>query len=202
MDLEALFKITHGMYITGAKDTTGRLIGSCIDAVMVVEVDPAQIMISLGKQSYTCENVLKTKELTLSVLSCDASDDLIKNFGMQSSRTVDKWQNIPYHLEMGLPVLNSANSIMTLRVDSVQETTTHYVFLCRIVEVKKQNESDSLVYSEYQKRKKKGNTMTENKKWVCKVCGYVYDGEIPFEQLPEDWVCPLCGVPKSEFVQQ
>ncbi|MCQ2914459.1 MAG: flavin reductase [Alphaproteobacteria bacterium] len=203
MDLDALFKISHGVYITGAKDDNNRLVGSCIDAVMVLEVSPAQIMISLGKQSYTCETLLKSKKLTLSVLSEKVSDEIIATFGMKSSRTEDKWSNMKYHLEENLPVLDEAVSVMTLNVASIQETATHYLFICNVNEAKKQNTEAPLIYANYQQRKQKSKPSTSsNEKWVCRVCGYIYDGEIPFEELPQDWVCPLCGVGKSEFVKQ
>lgn len=202
MDVEALFKISHGVYLTGAKDNNNRLIGSCIDAVMVVEVAPAQVMISLEKSSYTCENILKNKQLTLSVLDEDVSDNIINIFGTKSSKKEDKWAQVSHHLMNDLPVLDAAVSVMYLEVALVQETTTHYLFLCNVKETVKQNEKRPLIYAHYQQRKAKGIKMSENKKWVCTVCGYVYDGEIPFEQLPADWVCPLCGVGKDKFVQQ
>jgi len=89
MDLKALFKISHGVYVTGAQNLQGRFVGSCVDAVMVVEVNPAQILISMGKNSYTAQTVLETRHMTLSVLPADCPDSVIQNFGMQSSQTVD-----------------------------------------------------------------------------------------------------------------
>lgn len=206
MDRQALFKISHGVYITGALDSAGRLIGSCVDAVMVAEVAPPQILISLCKESYTCQNVLKTHELTLSVLPQNISDEVIVRFGTTSSRTTDKWSEGSYHLISGLPVLNEAVATLFLTVLKTMETEHHHIFLCRVVQAQMgQNKMlPPLIYANYQQQKKE-NKMTEqttNKKWVCTVCGYVYDGEIPFEELPEDWVCPLCGEPKSVFVQE
>ena len=202
MDLKALFKISHGVYVTGARDEGGRLIGSCVDAVMVVEVSPAQIMVSMGKNSYTAQNVLKTKRIALSVLPADAPNDLIRNFGMQSSRDTDKWASVPYRLQADLPVLNEAVATLDADVVSVQETATHFVFLCTVKEVVAGTMTDPLIYQDYQNRNRKEEKMSETKKWVCSVCGYVYDGEIPFEELPEDWVCPLCGEGKAVFVQE
>lgn len=199
MDLKALFQISHGVYLTGARDIKNRLIGSCIDSVMVVEVEPAQVLVSLGKQSYTCENVLKNKRLTLSVLDADTSDEVIERFGMQSSRVADKWIPDSFELIHDLPVFKSAVAIMELKVVEVKELQTHFVFLCEVVEVKRGTMKEPLLYNNYQKRKEQ--KMTGQEKWVCSVCGYVYEGEIPFEELPEDWVCPVCGEPKSVFVK-
>ena len=202
MNLEALFKISHGVYITGATDDQNRKIGSCIDSVMVVEAEPAQIMISMNNQSYTCENVLKNKKLTLSVLEENAPLSLIEKFGMQSSRTVNKWADTPHHEINGMPVLDQAVSMMELQVIQTQETKGHKVFLCQVVQIKEGTMGTPLTYNDYQNKKRKEKTMSEEKKWVCSVCGYVYDGDVPFEELPEDWVCPLCGEPKSVFVQE
>ena len=202
MDLKALFKISHGVYITGAKDEKERLIGSCIDAVMVAEVAPCQILVSMGKGSYTAQTVLKTKQMTLSVLPADAEDSLIQGFGVRSSRDADKWADVPYDLVSGLPVLKDAVAGMDLRIAWVQETATHFVLLCDVINVFAGTMKEPLLYQDYQNRKRKEEKMSETKKWVCSVCGYVYDGEIPFEELPEDWVCPLCGEGKSVFVQE
>lgn len=203
MNLDALFKISHGVYLTGARDAQDRLIGSCIDAVMVVEAEPAQIMVSLNKQSYTAETVLKSRNLSLSVLSEETPDSLIQVFGTQTSRSVDKWDGQDYRLIAdALPVLNQAVAVMALRVVQTWETKGHYVLLCDVVQIEPQSMKKALTYSDYQDRKRKEKKMSDTKKWVCSVCGYVYEGEVPFEELPEDWVCPLCGEPKSVFVQE
>lgn len=201
MDLNLLFKISHGLYLTGARDDKKRLIGSCVDAVMVAEVAPAQILISMTKMSYTCQNVLKTGFLTLSVLPDDTSDDLIKIFGTTSSQNTDKWAKTNYDLMDNLPVLRDAVAGMLLKTVSRQETTTHYIFLCDVVRIQGNSNKNPMIYANYQKNKE-NKKMSENEKWVCTICGYVYDGDIPFEQLPEDWVCPLCGEPKSVFVKE
>ena len=203
MNLDALFKISHGVYVTGAKDEQNRLVGSCVDAVMVVEVAPAQILVSMGKTSYTCETVLKTRQMTLSVLSEQTSDDVIRNFGMQSSRTVDKWAEIPHQSVEGLPVLTDAVAYLSLKVANIQETETHYVFLCDVLAAQPLSMKKPLIYQDYKDRKEKNMSETNEKKWVCSICGYVYDptenNNIPFEQLPEDWKCPRCKQPKSKF---
>ena len=202
MDLAALFTISHGVYLTGARDSNHRLIGSCIDAVMVVEASPAQILVSLNKQSYTAQTILKTKHFSLTVLPDDASLDLIQLFGMNTSRTTDKWSAGSYTLTDDLPIYNNAVAGLIVNVESVSETSGHYVLLCSVEQAIPGTMKKPLIYSDYQDKKRKEKTMSETKKWVCSVCGYVYDGEVPFEELPEDWVCPLCGEPKSVFVQE
>ena len=203
MDFSALFQISHGVYLAGARDTTGRLIGSCLDTAMVVEIDPAQVIVTFNNQSYTGEQVSQNKRLTLSVLGQDTSDEIIRIFGTQSSRIADKWEAIPYHFLHDLPVFKNAVAQLELRVVETWKTKTHIVCLCDVLSAEPGESTQSpLLYRDYQNKKRKETKMSDTKKWVCTVCGYVYDGEVPFEELPEDWVCPLCGEPKSVFVQE
>lgn len=200
MDLQALFKISHGVYLTGAKDDTGRLIGSCIDSVMVVEADPQQIIVSMNNASYTMENVLKSGELTLSVLPTDTPNETIELFGMNTSRDTDKWTPTDHILYHDLPVYKNAVSYMCLRVKETFETTGHHVFLCDVVDGQAGTMAEPMLYADYQKRKAAADGSPKH--WRCTVCGYIYDGEIPFEELPDDWVCPLCNQGKSVFVEE
>lgn len=204
MDIAALFKISHGVYLTGAREENGRLVGSCIDAVMVVEADPYQIAVSLSKKSWTCQTLLKTKMFTLSVLPEDASFDLIRRFGFVSSQHENKWDNTPHEIKNGLPFLKNAVACLIAQTNKITETSNHFIFLCDVRDVWAGTMNPPLTYADYQqktKQQERKKTMTE-KKWVCTICGYVYDGDVPFEQLPDDWVCPVCGEPKSVFVQE
>lgn len=149
MDTTTLFKISQGMYITGATDTDGRFVGSVVDAVMIVEFSPAQIFISLNENSYTREVVQKTKMLSLSVLSPACGHELIKQFGFQSSRTVDKWTQTPHDVKNGLPVLQNKVASYILKVISSHETAHHTVFHCDVVEIIPGSMEDPLTYAGY-----------------------------------------------------
>ena len=200
MDLQALFKISHGVYLTGAKEKQSRLIGSCIDSVMVVEADPQQVIVSMNNASYTMENVLQSGELTLSVLSKGTPNDVIGLFGMHSSRDTDKWTQTEHFLFHDLPVYKEAVSYMYLKVKETTLTNGHHVFLCDVVDGEAGTMAEPLLYAEYQKRKT--TSSDQPKHWRCTICGYIYDGVIPFEELPDDWVCPLCNQGKSVFVEE
>lgn len=199
MDLQALFKISHGVYLTGAKDAQGRFIGSCIDSVMVVEADPQQVIVSMNNASYTMENVLKTGELTLSVLPNNTPNDTIELFGMNSSRDMDKWEPTEHILFHDLPVYKNAVAYMYLNVKETLLTNGHHVFLCDVIDGQPGTMVAPLLYADYQVRKA---SEAPQKHWKCSVCGYIYDGEIPFEDLPDDWVCPLCNQGKGVFVKE
>ena len=200
MDLQALFKISHGVYLTGTQDEQGRLIGSCIDSVMVVEADPQQVIVSMNNASYTMENVLKSGELTLSILPADTPDNMIELFGMHTSRDTDKWGPTEHILYHNLPVYKNAVAYMYLKVKETLQTSGHHVFLCDVVDGQAGTMASPLLYADYQARK--ASQSAQPKHWRCSICGYIYDGEIPFEELPDDWVCPLCNQGKSVFVEE
>ena len=199
MDLKALFQISHGVYLTGAKDEAGRLIGSCIDSVMVVETEPQQVIISLNNASYTMENVTRTGELTLSVLPDNTPMETIERFGMNSSRDINKWESTPHFMYHNLPIYKEAIAYMYLNVHKTFKTNGHHVFVCDVIDGQSGQIAQPLLYNTYQERK---NQLTAKGVWYCTVCGYVYDGDIPFEALPEDWLCPLCQQPKSVFIKK
>lgn len=150
MDTEALFKISHGLYITGAKDGDNRLIGSCIDSVMVAEQNPVQILISLNKGSYTCETVLKTGQLSLSVLPRETSFETVRIFGFQSSRAIDKWKLVPHHIYAGLPILDGAVSYIIAKAISYIETAGHWIFLCDVTLAERGTMGEVITYADYQ----------------------------------------------------
>lgn len=217
MDLEALYKLTHGLYVLGAKDGN-RYVGSLVDAVMQVANKPVVIAVSCTNTSYTKECIGRSKEFSLSVLCKSIDPFIVANFGFQTSRKVNKWDNVSYFEENNLPYLqdNLASFRCKVLQEMVFESNTLYV--AEVVEAINSRDAEPLTYLDYRsyfkndvmksfekyKNAKKGNTMSDNqgKKWVCTVCGYAYDEETPWEDLPEDWVCPLCGVGKDMFELQ
>lgn len=150
MDTQTLFKISHGLYIIGATEPNGRLVGSCIDSVMVVESNPPQIIVSLGKISYTAEQILKTKRFFLSVLGKENPYPLIERFGFHTSRKMDKWTDVPHTLVNGLPALTDSVAGMCVDVLDMKETKTHYVFLCAVENLFPGTMKEPITYGEYQ----------------------------------------------------
>lgn len=217
MDETALFKLTHGLYVLGAKDEKGRLVGSIVDAVMQVANKPLVIALSCLNSSYTKECILKNQEFSLSILGKNVDPFVIANFGYQTGRIVDKWDNVDFHLNDDLPYLQNNLAEIKCRVIETRVFESNTLFISEVVSCINNKDEDPLTYYDYrsyfkkdvleafQQFNKKGKTMAEDndgKKWVCTVCGYVYDEATPFEELPDDWVCPLCGVGKDMFEQQ
>lgn len=221
MDTDALYKLTHGLYILGSRDGK-RPVGSVVDAVMQVANKPWVIALSCNNKSYTKQCIEAVREFSLSVLGKNVEPWIIANFGFQSSKVVDKWDITRYYLEEGLPYLE--DNIATMRCKVLQSISydSNTLFLAEVMDCATTKNEEPMTYNDYRsyfknnviesfnklKSAAKEKTMAEDikneegKHWVCTVCGYIYDGEIPFEELPEDWVCPLCGVDKSYFVYE
>ena len=218
MDLEALYKLTHGLYVLGgSKD--GRLVGSIVDAVMQVANKPVVVALSCSNTSYTKECIESSGEFSLSVLCKDVDPFVVANFGFQTSREVNKWDNVKSVQKDGLPYLYDSLAHFRCKILSQNRFESNTLFVAEVVEASRCRDGDPLTYLDYrsyfktdvmesfkkfiaEKEKKMGSDKNNGKKWVCTVCGYVYDEETPFEDLPEDWVCPLCGVDKSFFELQ
>lgn len=223
MNPKALFKLTYGLYVVGVKN--GEKLGGCIvDAVMQVSLNPDMLVLCCHKGTWTRECIEQTKEFTLSVLQADADPFVIGNFGFQSSRDVDKWSRVRYKTVHELPILEQNAAYLYCKVTETKELSSHMMFFCEVVDGE-DGEGKALSYSDYQdswkprvmEAFKAGHSLIQKEpaesagqntnkgekkmaeKWVCEVCGYEYDGETPFEELPDDYVCPLCGVGKDQF---
>lgn len=214
MNPDALYKLTHGMYVLGAMDGK-RPVGSLVDAVMQAASSPWAIAISCGNNSYTKSCIEKTGEFSLSVLSKEVNPFVVANFGFQSSRNVDKWAKAEYYMKNNLPYLRDSLAVFRFKVLQAFPLISNTVFVAEVTEAEINQKGIPLTYSDYRSyfkqkvldsfqlmQQSKGANMTDTKKWVCTVCGYVYDGDIPFENLPDDYVCPVCGVGKELFVSE
>ena len=211
MEYDALYRLTHGLYVLGAFDEYNeRFAGSVVDAVMQVANKPWVIAVSCMNTSYTKSCVEKTKEFSLSVLGKNVNPQVFIDFAFQSSRDADKWKNTHKIVKDNLPYID--NSIANFRAKVLQKLVfeSNTLFVAEIVDCACGIDEEPLTYNDYRsyfkdkvlnikKEKKMTEKAEEKKQWVCTVCGYVYDGDVPFEDLPEDWLCPLCGVGKEFF---
>lgn len=214
MDKNAIYKISYGLYVVSSKKSD-KFEGCVVNSVIQLTSKPLTLALSCVNENLTCDAVKESREFVLSILSENVDPFVIGNFGFQSGRDCFKWANVPFTMYNNFPVVKDAAGYIHCKVKEQTNLGTHTLFICEVVDCKDGN-GKPLTYEYYQTNLKaaalkafnkfKGIETPEddgkNAKWVCKICGYVYNGEVPFEELPEDWVCPLCKHPKSDFEKQ
>ena len=198
MNTKALYKLTYGVYLLSAKDGE-RDNGCIINTAVQVANSPTRISIAAIKGNLTHDMILKTGAFNLSAISEDAPFELFKHFGMQSGRDVDKFAefNEVSRSENGLYYLNKwANAFMSLKVEDSVDLGSHTLFIGELVDGEVLSDEPSCSYAYYQSDIKNSVPKPEVKKgWRCKICGYVYEGE----ELPADYICPICKHPAEDF---
>lgn len=195
-DLRALFNIGYGLYVVTSKDG-GTDNGMIVNAVTQVTNTPNRIAVTINKQNYSHHIIKKTGVMNLNCLSQEAPFEVFERFGFQSGRSVNKFEGIePIRSDNGVYFLSRyINSFMSLKVEQYVDLGTHGMFICSITESRVMSNVETMTYSYYQDNVKP-KPQTEGKKgWVCKICGYVYEGE----ELPPDFICPLCKHGASDF---
>lgn len=196
MNNAAMFKLTYGLFVLTAKD--GEKDNGCIiNTAMQVTAEPNRIIIVVNKQNYTHDMIMKTKEFNVSMIDTDADFELFKHFGFQSGRDVDKMEDVSYsRASNGVAYLNQmVNGYISGRVISTTDLGSHTMFLADVVDGDVLSEAESVTYSYYHKNIKPAPQPVKKKGWICKICGYVYEGE----DLPADFICPICKHPASDF---
>lgn len=207
MDLSALFKITYGLFIVGV-ESDGKLNGCIINTAAQATAEPPKMIITMLKSNYTADLIRDKNSLSLSVLATDCHLDMFSLFGYKSGREINKFENVDYKVDaMGNPYLTKyVNAVISLSVEETIDLGTHWLFICPVENAKNVGEENSMTYGDYRILKSGGkigkaaDIKKADKKYVCSVCHYVYDEETPFEDLPDDYVCPICGVSKKLFV--
>ena len=210
MNNSAFRALSYGVYILSTWDN-GRPTGCTVNSVMQITSSPATIAVSVNKNNYTHDCILKSKKFAVSVLHEQSSPDIISVFGFSSGRDTDKFSKVDYAVKGMMPVVANSTAYIVCDLEKTMETNTHTVFLGKVADADVLENKPPMTYAYYH-NVVKGKTAknapsyieekTEKGKWVCSVCGYVYDGEVPFEELPDDFRCPVCKQPKSAFVKK
>ena len=193
---EAMFKLSYGLFVLTAKD--GNKDNGCIiNTAMQITDNPKQIAVCVNKSNLTHDMIVKTREFNISVLSEKANFELFKRFGFKSGRDADKISGYFdfSRSENGIVYLNQAvNAFMSGKAVNVVDCGTHSMFIAEVTQAEVLSDDKSVTY-EYYFANIKPKPEKKKKGFVCKICGYVYEGET----LPEDFVCPLCKHPASDF---
>ncbi|HIZ43354.1 MAG TPA: flavin reductase [Firmicutes bacterium] len=195
-DLTALFNIGYGLYVVtsndGKKDN-----GLIVNTVSQVTNTPNRIAVTINKANYSHHVIKQTGIMNLNCLSTDAPFSVFENYGFQSGRTADKFAGMEVlRSDNGLVFLPKyINSFMSLKVEQYIDLDTHGMFICSITEARVINKVETMTYTYYQNYVKPKPETEGKKGWVCKVCGYIYEGE----ELPDDFICPLCKHGVADF---
>ena len=195
-DMNALFNIGYGLYVVtsndGKKDN-----GLIVNTVSQVTNTPNRIAVTINKQNYSHHVIKQTGKMNVNCLTTDAPFKVFETFGFQSGRNVDKFKDCtPLRSENGLVFLpKHINSFMSLKVEEYVDLDTHGMFICSVTEARVISNMETMTYNYYQSEVKPKPDTDGKKGWVCKICGYIYEGD----PLPEDYICPLCKHPASDF---
>lgn len=209
MFIDALNQISYGMYVVATKKA-GKPVGCIINSCIQVTSTNPSVVISLNKNNYTTTALKSGTSLSLNILSEKTSSNIIGTFGFSSSKDVNKFENFSYTEESSTPILNDVCGYLILKVKQIIDAGTHNLYLCSVENGKQINNDTPMTYNYYKtvikgKAPKNAPTFVEEKTssvkvYKCPICGYEYNSDNPsFNDLPEDWVCPICGVPKSIF---
>jgi len=224
MNLKALFKLGYGLYVVGSK-MEGKLNCQIANTVFQITSEPPVVAVSSNKENLTHEFIAGSKVFTVSILSRDTPLSFIGHFGFKSGREVDKLKDVNYKLgETKAPiVLDHTLAYLEAKVVNQVDVGTHTIFVGELAEADVMKEGEPMTYAYYH-QVKRGTTpktapsyIKERKeaapkiaKYRCTVCGYIYDPDLgdpdggikpgtSFEQIPDDWVCPVCGASKDKF---
>ena len=195
-DLNALFNIGYGLYVVtsndGKKDN-----GLIVNTVTQLTSTPNRVAVTINKANYSHHVIKQTGIMNVNCLSVDAPFSVFENFGFQSGRNVDKFAGCtPLRSDNGLIFLpRYINSFMSLKVEDYIDMGTHGMFICSITEAIVISSTETMTYTYYQNNVKPKPETEGKKGFVCRICGYVYEGE----ELPEDYICPLCKHGAADF---
>jgi len=226
MDKQALYRISYGLYLITSIKENGAMNGFIGNTAFQITSSPARIAIGVSVDNYTHEFIEESGVFAVSVLNRDCRPELIKTFGYNSGRDIDKFAETPWTAGGNGAPLITEGTIATIecRVSQTVPLNTHTIFIGEVAAMNALNDAEPLTYAYYRntmhgKAPKNAPTFIEEKpsggelSHICSVCKYVYDpakgdpahGISPgtaFEELPDDWKCPVCGSPKNVFSQE
>lgn len=202
MDTKVLRNISYGMYLVSTQDD--KKVGCIANSIMQITNNPVTIAVSINHENYTNQIIKKVKKFAVSILDEQIEPKIIGTFGYQSSKEIDKFQDVEIDTLEDMPILEKCCGVFVCKVINTVETSTHTIFIGEMINAKGKEEQNPMTYRYYHEVLKgkspvKAPTYIEEKKkktvWKCEVCGY----EVEAENLSEDYICPICGKPASYF---
>ncbi len=203
MNNKAMYKLSYGLFVLTTK-ADGKDNGCIINTAIQAASEPNQISICVNKANYTHDMILKSKEFNVSIISEKADFSLFKRFGFASGRDTDKLAGFDASIKRGINgiyyVTEGTNAYISVKVEKTEDLGSHTMFIGTITDMDVLSEDASATYAYYfenikPKPEAVGTTPKGETIWRCKICGYEYVGE----ELPDDFICPICKHPASDF---
>lgn len=195
IEKNSMFKFTYGLFVLTTKDEKDN--GCIVNTAQQVTQNPLRISVAVNKANYTHDMIAKTGVFNVSILSEKTPFEVFERFGFHSGRDTDKFKDCDYvgETENGIKYLTSySNAVISGKVIEIIDCGSHSLFIADVTEAKVLSDEPSVTYQYYFDHIKP-KPETKKKGYVCKICGYVYEGDT----LPDDFVCPLCKHPASDF---
>ena len=214
MDTKVFRDISYGMYVVTTKSDIP--VGCFINTLIQITSENPTIAISINKENYTNKILKEQKKFAVSILKENATDKIISTFGYFSSIEKNKFENVEHQEIDNIPVVvEDMCSYLICEVINIVETSTHDIFIGKVLDTKKLSDETPMTYKYYHEvlkgkspknaptyNEEKEEPVGESSKYQCTICGYIYDDakeKIKFDDLPADWKCPRCGVGKELF---
>ena len=215
MNKNAFQNLSYGVYIVSTLDGA-RPTGCVANSAMQITSSPATIAVSMNHDNYTNSCIKASGKFAVSVLSEQADPGLIGTFGFQSGKDINKFEGVQAVEREGISVVSDACAYVVCKVIDTMETSTHTVFLGEVIDADTLKKEEPMTYAYYHKvvkgkspknaptyiEEETVEKVTSEAKWTCGICGYVYDGSFPFENLSDAFECPICKQPKGVFVKK
>lgn len=200
MNQNALYALSYGLFVLTAKGSEKES-GCIINTTGQVTSDPCQITIAINKGNFTTELIEQSKEFNVSILDTSVPFPLFQHFGFQSGRDADKIGSCPFPLEKGENGISylkeHSKAYLGCKVVNQVDLGSHILFVAKVTEAEVLSDKEAVTYAYYHANIKPQPSKEKKAGWHCSICGYVYEGE----ELPEDFVCPICKHPASDFVK-
>lgn len=207
MDETAIFKISYGLFFVGST-VQGHSSICVVNTVVQVTQEPLRVSVTMLKGGYTHELIAHSGQFSVGIMGQDVNLADVAHFGQNSGHTMDKLAGCEIKTDvLGNPLFDKGCiASLSCRVTRTVDLDTHTLFIADLVDAKNLADTKPLTYADYRIRKAGGTLNStaqaeEKAAYQCTICHYVYDGEVPFEELPEDWVCPVCKQPKKVFTK-
>ena len=197
IDNTSLFKISYGLYVVTCNDGN-RDNGLIVNTVMQQASSPLTISVTINKANYSHDVIKASGKMNVNCLNTDTPFDIFQTFGFQSGKDTDKFKDVfHWKSQNGLAVLSGeiVNAFFSLEVTDYVDLGSHGLFICKVTEATHMGNEESMTYDYYHKNVKPKKETSVKKGYVCKICGYVHEGDT----LPEDFVCPICKHGASDF---